>query len=810
MPSFLLIQWGIVGFFVLINFLWGFKRGSSKSIYFTIVNIFLAISVLFLISHVSLNLIFTDAQVFATYVEMIENLSGFTIPQEFRSYIYEPELVAFLIAILDLVLRIVLFFSLYPIIKGFFRLIIFRPIWSFGIKKALLRKQNDKLREQHEDKYGTSKRFKPKRKLKVGFLNRLFGGTVGSLYGLIFAYILLLPILVIASFVTGISENLNLASNDQTVLSDQTEVVQVPSIVIEILEKIEEMNQFGLSSITNQIIINEKPVDRLLFDMIFTTQVKLGEDVTDLNWVNELEGIVNVAQAVIELGVLDSNFNYQNISESDLPAIEKVFNSLGNSNLIGYLIPFATRFGVSNFLPELIGVDLYQRQYSKDAIDQFIEVDWSNEFGNYFSIIEKILEFASVEELMLYANNPGLLLEMDPVEAEKFADIFRAIGTLETFALISVAADYATTLSEVQAQIGFIREDEREEYLQDRLAFIIQNPQFLNGEINRIADIIGAIFTDEFGDVNLNALIDSSSNMQEFFDEQNPDWIRNILEKVVQLETLIEAIPFGIDYGLYSVSGDQISEELAEEIALRLEEIDFQDEILNIGDIYIEVLKLGVGRIFGDNPNYYQYIDDLAVNHMDTIRTIVSKVFEESAIVGLAIEIASPLIVERFVTDEELKSLVLEALISDEEANVVDFNFGLEFNNILTIVESIYKFTTTEEITSIGSMNSNQLVELFASFGSLTTTEYNTFTTAIEDLQILSRLGASGLEYAKNRFAIEELYIPESISRGEELTSIIGFAYYAAKYTHDNQDLYNTYEDIDFAPLFNEDRKSVV
>jgi hypothetical protein len=805
MPSFLLIQWGVVGFFVLINFLWGFKRGSSKSIYFTIVNIFLAIVVLFLISSISLNLIFTDAQVFAYYVELIEGLSGFTIPQEFRSYIYEPELVAFLIAILDLVLRIVLFFSLYPIIKGFFRLIIFRPIWSFGIKKALLRKQNVKLREEHEDKFGTSKKFRPRRKLKAGFLNRLFGGAVGSVYGLIFAYILLLPILVIASFVTGISDNLNLVSNDQVELSNQTEIVQVPSIVIEILDRIEEMNEFGLSSITNQIIINEKPVDRLLFDMVFTTQVKLGEDVTDLNWVSELEGVVNIAQAVIELGVLDSNFNYQNISEADLPAIEKVFNAFGNSNLIGYLIPFGTRFGVSNFLPDLIGVDLYEREYSRAAIDEFIEVDWSEEFSNYYSIIEKILEFASVEELMLYANDPGLLLELDPLEAEKFANIFRAIGTLETFALISVAADYATTLSEVQAQIGFISEEEREEYLQERLAFIIQNPQFLNGELNQIANIIEAIFTDEYGDVNLNALVDSSSNLEIFFDQQNPDWIRNILEKIVELETLIEVIPLGIDYGLYSVSGDQISEELAEEIALRLEEIDFQDEILNVGDIYIEVLKLGVGRILGDNPNYYQYIDDIAVNHMDTIREIVSKIFEESAIVGLAIEIASPLIVERFIADEELKSLVLEALISDEESGEVDFNFGLEFNNVLSIVESIYQFTTTEEIANIGSKTPNELVELFANFGSLTNTEYDTLTNAIEDLQILSRLGSSGLEYAKNRFAIEQLYIPENLSLGEEITSILGFAYYAAKYTFDNQVFYNTYEDIDFAPLFNDE-----
>lgn len=135
MPSLLIIQWGIVGFYAVIYFLLGFMRGGSKSTYFTIVAFITTFISLYLISFISLNLILNDSFTLVSLLEMANGYAGGIIPETVFTYAADPTLAAFAIAIIDLILRIIGFIILYPILKGLLTLIIFRPIWSFGIKK---------------------------------------------------------------------------------------------------------------------------------------------------------------------------------------------------------------------------------------------------------------------------------------------------------------------------------------------------------------------------------------------------------------------------------------------------------------------------------------------------------------------------------------------------------------------------------------------------------------------------------------------------------------------------------------------------
>ncbi|MDI6452695.1 hypothetical protein [Peloplasma aerotolerans] len=807
MPSLLLIQWGVVGFFIVMHFLIGFIRGTSKSTYFTIVNILMTIVTLLLISLISLNLILSPSFTFQDLVIRIQNMSGNIIPEDVVTYITDPALTGFIVAIIDLVLRIVGFFTLYPIIKGFFTLIIFRPIWSFGIKKSLLRKQNEKLQIEFNEKQTGKKKFVPTKRLKKNISSRFFGGTIGAVNGLVVAFIFLLPVLVMASFISGFNDTVTVANHHSiTELSTTNEeLITIPNEIQQYLNEVAEMNEKGFSSITRQIVVQGKPIDRLIFDMIFTTYVVEDEEKTPINFIGELEGLVGIAEVIYTGGYLEDDFDYRDISSDNLGDIEKIFGHIGNSNLIGYMIPFATKYGVEKFLPDYIdGVNLYDRQGSAAALDEFTSIDWSDEFSNIYGIVEAILEFGSVAEILNYANNPELMLELSPDEGVRLANIIRAVGEMETFSLLSAAADYATTLTEIQQEISWMDPAEVEGYLQYKLSFIIDNPKFFtgeNGEISRIANLIEAIYSDEFGDVNLVELVNSINDPETFLENQNADWTGSLLEKIVEIQLLIESIPIGVDYGVYNTLGDQIERELADQISESLNEVGWDDEILNVGEIYKEVLKLGLARAFGVEPDYFGIVDDIAINHMGSVRTIVEKIFEESQVVNTAIELASPIIVDTVIQDQELKELVNEALISDPDSGVVDFRFGQEVNNLLTLAESIYLFTTATQLVNISSMTQDAQIELFAGFGSLTQTQYGKLTSAIEELQIFERTGASGLEYAKNRFEIEQLYIPEEVQLGQELSSIVGFIYYAASYTYDNRLNYYSYEEIDFAPL---------
>ena len=277
------------------------------------------------------------------------------------------------------------------------------------------------------------------------------------------------------------------------------------------------------------------------------------------------------------------------------------------------------------------------------------------------------------------------------------------------------------------------------------------------------------------------------------------------LKKIVDLELLMNAIPVGVDFALYSQLGELVDQELASKLEQALTEVSWEEEILNVGDIYKEAVQAGAGVLLGDNPNMILFVDQLVENNMDRVRTIVSKVFEDSKLVGAALDILAPVVVERFVTTPEMAELINSALISDPETGVVDFNVGAEINTILDIVESIYIFTNAEELTNFGGLTTESKFDLFAGFGTLTNDQFNAFKTSFENLQIINRIDDDLLIYARDFMGVEQIYVPETVDLGNDIGSILGLAYHVAKYTHESKPLYPTYESIDFAPLFADD-----
>lgn len=697
MPSFVMIQWGIIGFFVVIHFLLGFARGSKKSTYFTVVSLIMTVVTLLIVANISFNWVFDNVLSIPNVLQMIQNYTGFQIPTEFQSYAEDPAIIGFAVAIADLVLRIIAYLVLYPIIKFFLTLAIFKPIWKHGFKKAFLKSQNAKAEIEYQENPDNNKKFVPSKKLKKSLLGRLFGGAMGAVRGFVVAFIFLLPIIVLASYVTSVSDAVNIENQTSQSLSadPNQQLITIPSEIQDILNNISDMNQNGLASITKDITIGGKPIDQYIFNRVFTTQVKdAGVKVAELNFGQELEGLVGIAGILIQGGYLDNNFDFKTISSANLDDIQQIFTFISQSDLLSYLIPFATEYGLQNALPDQYA-NPYDDPATAAALDEFTSIDWSVEFMNIYGIVEAILQFGSVEELMNYMQNPDSLASLSDDQAAAFGDIIAAIGQLQSLVLISA----------------------------------------------------------------------------------------------------------GIDYGLYTQFGDNVEAQLAEDIQTAVNDIDWSAEFVNVSDIYSEAFKLGLSNALGASADTMGFIDTAITEHMDSVRAIVTHVFEDSQIVNIALEIASPALVERFVTDEQLKDLVNEALMSDPTSGVVDFSFGQEINNLLTIVESVYDFTSASEIQSFSTMTLDEKVQLFSKFGSLTDTQFTALEDSFKNLQLLDRMGTTALEYAKTSSSIDQLYVPTTVDLGNDLASILGLTYYAAKYTYDNAGDYPSYEDIDFAPL---------
>jgi hypothetical protein len=765
---------------------------------------------LYLVSFISLNLILSPSFTLVNLLEFANGYAGGVIPAEVFTFAEDPMLSAFAIAIVDLVLRIIGFIILFPLIKGILSLLIFRPIWSFGIKKALLKKQNEKLEMEFQSE--GKKQFKPSKKLHKTLGGRFIGGAFGAAQGFLVAFILLLPLLVISGFLTVVTDPLGVEQEDnytELAVVGGVDLGPMQEMLDDYLAQIDEMNAQGLSAYLREITVEGVPLDRYIFDQLFTTDVVEDDQVTEINWIKELEGIIKISRTVYDGGYLSGDFGLDDINEERLGDVEVIFDYFKNSDLIAYMIPAATRYGVDNLtdfegqLPVAIPQDI-----AEQLATTITDIDWNQEFGNIQAIVDAILVFGSVEELQAYMADPMLVLELSPEDGEKLADVVRAIGNMQLWSLVPAAVDYATTLDDVKNQLTWIDETEREAYLQEQLAFLIENDEFFSGETGefaRLALLVEAVFTDEFGDVDLASLMDTA-NPEALLDPDNVDWIDNLFEKIVDLDLLTETIPLGVDYAFYTQVGDLVDEEMAGELEVALDTINWQDELLNIGDIYKEVVQIGAGQLLGESPDYYQFIDNTVTSNLDGVRLIVEKIFEDSVLVNSMLTIAAPVLVERYVTDQDLEGILQEALISDPVSGDIDFSVGQEINTLLDIVESIYQFTNTTELMNISGMTADEQLGVFANFGSLNAVEFEQFQSAFGELQILDRTGSALLEYAKNTMAIDQVYVPEDeVNLGDELGSILGFVYEAAKYTYDVQDLYPTFEEIDFAPLFADD-----
>ncbi len=701
MPSLLLIQWGIVGFFVLIHFLIGFKRGTSKSGYYTVVSILMTIFTLWLVSLITIRWFISPEGL----LNLVQNATGNGVPADLEQLFLDPNLSGFVFAMIDLVLRLLAFFLIYPLLKWVLTFAVFRTVWKRVVLKELLKRQNERISRDIEQQ--TSPRpAKTRKRLQLNAQSRLLGGAFGAVRGFIVAFVLLLPLLVLASFTAGLSEGSEPLANENNEMQLSIAELQndeaIPGEFQELIDYFNQLNRGPLGSLARATNI-----DRLLFDMVFTTRIVTPDLPTaSINFGEEFEAVFGIVSVLIEGGYLSSDFDVESISADNLDDFEQIFDYLGRSNLIAWVIPIAVKYVVENVLPEQMdGINLYDRPASAAALEAFGDIVWSEEFSRLYDVIEAVLEFASVSELMMYADNPELLAELTPAEGEALADIFRALGQLKTLTLVNIAVDYATTLEDLHEMLSWMTPEEAEAYLQDRLDFILSDVEYFVGDEGVLADIANliAFFFDDTYDVDLSVLFDLEDNPEALLTEGFAEWLGALIDELIEIQLVMELIPLGVDIAIYNTFGEDAEYTFAEDLIEAFEDVEWDQEFTNIGDIYKEIVKLGLGVLFEDDADLYALIDELAVDHMPTLRVIVHKIFEDSQIINKTFEVAAPAVIDlAFEDDEELRDLLLTILMEDDELII---SLGQEVNTILDIVETLYTFTTVSELIDMMEMD---------------------------------------------------------------------------------------------------------
>ncbi len=809
MPSLLVMQWLIVGFFVLIHFLLGMIRGTAKSAWFLLAYVVTAILTFVLISNFTLTWFFTTQESMAGLIATANGWSGGFLT-DYMDYLTDPAITPVIFMILDLVIKIILYSILFPIIRFLLTLIIFRPIWKHVFFKKMLAAQNEKLEEKHESS-GSGKKFRRKKKLKINFLSRLSGGFIGAVRGVLVAFVFLLPILVFGSFigqidVAALTGGVSQTGTTQLAAGDPGDPFGLAGYAT-YLEQIHEMNEQGFAQITNMITVEGASFDRYVFDSMFTPIIN---DPTienaSVNFIKELENVVDVATIIVNNGYMERDWSdLSTITDDDIENAQTIIQTIGQSELLSYLLSSGLD-KAPDLIPELVtdgklaNID-WESESLQATLDYLVDTNWHDEFNRIAAIVGALNDFMSPSEIIDLMDDPGALANLDTEQITALADVIRAVGDLHLLAGLNLGIEYAITLPDVQGNIAW--SENPETYLKDKLGFILDNPEFFigeDGQLDKIADLITLILTDDTTD--LEAILNSEGDLAVIIESQSETLVNAIFQELADFDLIIEAIPLGVDFALYSAGGEGIAGDLAGDIETVLADVDWSAEIINVGDIYSELLSLSLETVLVDNPEYMVYIDQLLQNpdNMTSIRAIVSHIFEDSDLVGSALDLAAPYMIDNMIDDEQLKEII-QAVVLDANDDF-DFNIGAEINNVLTVAEEISLFTSFADISNIGEMTLDEQLALVADFGAMSSTNYSNFRTALTSLQIFSKIdGTVAADLVAYLDLTDTVYIPTEMLFSDDIGAIIDLTRDVAHYFYTKSVSYTSYEDIDVTDL---------
>lgn len=776
-------SWVFVGFFVLINILLGFKRGTKKTLYYTITSLISIILIMIGLSFLTIKWFIP------TPGDLVKVLEGFGLKSDnqLMQLVYDPSTSPVVFAVIDIVLKIVVFIVLFPILRLLLNLIIFKPIYKKHFKVE-------------PSKIDVILKRKPKKESGV---SRLGGSLIGALKGLMVAYILIIPFIILVGSTSGI----NIASNDTNNLKLSTESNEESSNqILDILEYSKKLNDKTIAGASKKIMIGTKSLDEKIFDFAFSGKIKHADGTKDkLEVAFELRNAGDIVNELVKLGVLDGKFDVQSLNhEEHYENIDAVFDKLGNSNLLNIAFPVALEYGAAN-VDLLKAMDIKNNANTSTAYNHLKKINWSKEMATFNSLANSVLKVGSVKELMDIVNNPSLILSLSKEEQLLVADVITNISKLNILYGLNIGVEYLVH-NKVLPEVN--NGEDYKEYYDNALKFLYDNPSFLindDGEINKIAKLVKDLVNDNIPKEIYDKYVLENGKLDTnmFLDENLSGAYSKVLQFIGDFDLITKAIPIGVDVVLYGKGSENSSEELNDKISNIVKDIDFKEEFNGFDKVYAEVLKLAILENTSGSANLLNRIDNvlLADGNMATVKKIVNEIFINSKFVSSSLNLASEVVVDRFIKEGDVKTFAKE-LITNE-----DFSMGKEIVGLVELIENIYKHTSLSSLNS--SFIRKDYLELMYEFADLSDEEFEELTNSLFDLQTIKFESANAIKLLASTLKVKNVVVNDEVTSEEathDLKVILNAGFSIVKTMKSNDVTINNYKNLPINQFIDKDK----
>ena len=714
-----LLQVGLVLLFVTLHFFIGFYRGVSKSAYATFVNLLISVAILWFVSNISFTSALSQEELIAQLEVMFAD--GNTQLQLLLAY---SNFVNLLFGLLEVFIRIIVFLVLYTVVRWFLSFVIFGLIYKFVFEKRLTKTYKVEKVSYHSEEGSETQEKVTKKKIKKTFTSRFFGGLFGAVRGFVTSILILLPLVVLLSA----TNNLDFESNGdvfgETNLNEVISQLQVTPIFEELQNDI--------------------------FDFSFETNLT---ETRVFNLRDELYNVTAITQRAYEAGFLSDQFDLNNLGSEDAEAIKDILGIVGDSDVMLALFEVGSDLAAEGLLESLTDIGLSEGNATKAALSELKAIDWKLELAALGLIFEKLTAVGTIEEISALLEDTNNLASLNEAEVKALADVLRAVADLQLIKVANVGVEYVLELEDVQANIEWLPVAEREAYLKEALAEVLNDTEFFygeNGDLYNLADLLEVVLAD-YGTFSVIQLLEEDP-ADAFLTEDGEDFLNATLDEVTQVELVSALLPTAVDFALYNAFDADVASELDEALNDTVNSLDFDVEFDTFGQIFGALVTLTANELLAGNEDAIAFVDRVAQNNLPTVRLLVGYVFDDSVLVNAALNEAAPVLLDAVVEDQNTKDL-LDTILFDENGLTIDL--GQELNTLLDVLEDVYGFTTLQDALDLTNGNADAVVFLDSVFTDAT--ESAALRSALNTLLAESQL----IEQVGNNFEVVLPYLVE-------------------------------------------------
>ena len=643
---------GIVVLYALI----GFLRGTRKTTYFFMASVVTFIAVFLIAGSLSLVGYFGSPDAMMTYITDLLANNGVELPSQVALVLENERSLAFVVAIIELVFKLVSFTVLFVLLYFVIRFIAFRiPWWTIKSLRYTYQYRTD------EYGYPTTERVRVKPAKR-----RLLGMGIGAVKGVVTALVLFLPISALFSIVADIefvnTPGQTISTNGQNGLS---EIVVGDLDITEYVKFAQSFRTSGIGAFYSQIKIGQKSLDAAVFDAALSSTYEYEGEKTKIVLREELKTVVDAGILLYQLGVLDDDFDINNLTEADIVLVKQAVTLLGKSNLVQIAIPVAVSVALElDEVKEILG------DFTPD-LDAFFEINWSEEFGRLSNVIEAALALGSVEELQNI--DP---MNLDPV---KVRNLLLAVAELELIpALAPVGVAYALQMDEVIEILNGVS-----------VGMDLFEGILWGDEIKNFAELAYLVYS--LGDLNLIA--DNALTL-------DPELVKGIFERLADSQLVLNLIPVGVEVAL----GMDEVEELIGQVSIDLADILWANEINNFGELYEAVVSIGISSFEGLDLSVLGQLD------YDAVDALVRVMFQ-TELFDRILSATAQVLLEKYVP-EDFQFVVEEIVANLDLANL---DYEGEFLSIVGVLKVVSLIdlndleNTPAIIESFAALSDNQI-----------------------------------------------------------------------------------------------------